>query len=532
VRPRAPRRGPPTRHYGPADGSIVNVSTSDFRIPGYEIIGQIGRGGMAVVYKARHLLLNREVAIKLLSNGDDVAPQTQHRLRAEAQVLAGLKVPGVVQVHDVGVHDGKLYLVLELVEGGSLDRHTKASACDPRTAATLVAKLARIVQACHDRGVLHRDLKPANVLLTLDGEPKIADFGLAKCVGSSRLTASGAMLGTPAYMAPEQAGESAGGVGPAADVYGLGAILYELLTSRPPFDGATPLDVVRRVSSEEPVRPSAIRPGLPPDLETICLKCLQKDPARRYASALDLALDLERFLRNESILGKLPPWPVRAVRRAKRYPVLATAVVCVVVQSLLFWLWTNLEDDARFAIGSLLVGGLTLTATAAGVVWFVIRPARLRDRLLRLVVAIVMAVVADRIHFAVRHYFFNLAVEQKGLMGLTHLAFLVLVSGPAQGLGTGIVWLAVSAGGTQDNRRGMAADRGGDDHRFLGKSCRGWLRPRIDSTRCGGYRGRDLCGFRDASHGNDRGRRHWRMVVQAAATTDRAVSADWGRPHG
>src|SRR5262245_2945019 len=223
----------------------------EIRIPGLVVTAQIGRGGMGVVYKARQIPLNREVAVKLILDADTVDPTALARFRAEAEVIADLKHPGVVQIHDAGVCDGRPYFVLEFLEGGSLAERT-GRVWEPTAAASLVAKLARTVHACHERGIVHRDLKPANILLTAEGEPKVADFGLAKRPEVTALTANGAVLGTPAYMAPEQAAGRLGDVGPATDVYGLGAILYELLTGRPPFEGAAVLDIIRRVASEDP----------------------------------------------------------------------------------------------------------------------------------------------------------------------------------------------------------------------------------------------------------------------------------------
>jgi serine/threonine-protein kinase len=404
---------------------------------------------MGVVYRARQASLNRDVAIKLIGNADEVAPETQARFQAEAEVLARLRHPAVVQVHDAGVRDGRMYLVLELVGGGSLDQHIRGAPWEPASAAALVAKLGRAIQACHDCGVLHRDLKPANVLLTPEGEPKIADFGLAKCLDKSRLTASGAILGTPAYMAPEQAGGSAACIGPATDVYGLGAILYELLTGRPPFGGATPLDVLQRVVAGEPARPSVVRPGLPLQLETICLKCLQKDPARRYASALELALDLERFLRGEPIQGRLPSWLVRASRWAARHQALTTALVCITTQSLLYWLWSSLNPTLRVVYGSFVLGGLTHTLSAAGAAWFVIRPAgRPRSRLFRVVLLIAVAVASlVALDFALHPAFVRwLNRQDRGGILFAAAAYAILIDGPIKGLITGLLCLAVGAG--------------------------------------------------------------------------------------
>jgi hypothetical protein len=266
-------------------------------IPGYEILAEVGRGGMGVVYKARQVALNRLVAVKMILGGALAGPETLARFRSEAEVIARLEHPNIVQIHDVGEHEGRPFFTMEFVPGDTLARKLVGTPWKARRAAALVEKLAGAVHVMHGQGVLHRDLKPANILLAANGEPKITDFGLAKQMeGGAGRTASGAVLGTPSYMAPEQAGSKKKDVGPAADVYSLGAILYELLTGRPPFQAETPLDTLLLVVSEEPPPPRQLLPKLSRDLEAICLKCLRKQPAERYASAEELADDLGRFL--------------------------------------------------------------------------------------------------------------------------------------------------------------------------------------------------------------------------------------------
>jgi hypothetical protein len=275
-------------------------------LEGFEILGELGRGGMGVVYRARQVGLDRLVALKMILAGDFAGDEARRRFLAEAAVVARLQHPGVVQVHAFGTAPGgSPYFALEYLPGGSLDQKLAGTPLPPRAAAELVAAVAAAVQAAHDAGVVHRDLKPANILLTADGTPKVTDFGLAKH-GSSNLTGSGAILGTPSYMAPEQAGGGAKEVGPAADVYALGALLYECLTGRPPFTAATPLDTLLLVVSEEPVPPTRLQPRTPYDLETVCLKCLHKSPSQRYASAAELALDLGRFLNGEPVRARRP----------------------------------------------------------------------------------------------------------------------------------------------------------------------------------------------------------------------------------
>jgi serine/threonine-protein kinase len=280
-------------------------------LPGYEIVEELGRGGMGVVYKARQLSLNRFVALKMILAGPYADEDQLARFRAEAEAVARLQHPGIVQIHEIGSHAGHAYLALEYVPGGTLVRKCAGRPLPPTEAAGLVASLARAMHYAHRCGIVHRDLKPGNVLLAEDGQPKIADFGLAKRLdadaGSAApgpQTQSGAILGTPAYMAPEQAGGKRGAVGPAADVYALGAILYDLLTGRPPFRADNAVDVIFKVITEQPIPPRRIEPACPRDLEVVCLKCLNKDPARRYESAAALVGDLTRFLAGEPIRAR------------------------------------------------------------------------------------------------------------------------------------------------------------------------------------------------------------------------------------
>jgi WD40 repeat protein len=293
-------------------------------VPGYEILGELGRGGMGVVYRARQVRLNRTVALKMILAGGHAGPAALARFRTEAEAVAQLQHPNIVQIYDVGEAGGLPYFSLEYAEGGGLDRRLDGTPLPPREAAALVETLARAVHEAHRKGVVHRDLKPANILLSAEGTPKITDFGLAKRLDSQDgQTQTGAVLGSPSYMAPEQAAGKAREVGPAADVYALGAILYELLTGRPPFRAATPLETVMQVVSADPVPPGRLQPGLPRDLETVCLKCLGKEPSRRYGSAEALADDLGRFLAGEPIAARpVGAWG-RAVKWARRRPAVA-----------------------------------------------------------------------------------------------------------------------------------------------------------------------------------------------------------------
>ncbi len=272
-------------------------------LPGYEVLGVLGQGGMGVVYKARQLGLGRIVALKMILHAEHAGAEERRRFRAEAEAVARLQQPNIVQIHEVGEHKGLPYFSLEFCAGGSLAGKLNGTPLPPVEAARLVETLARAMQAAHQAGVVHRDLKPANVLLADDGTPKVTDFGLAKTMDAPGQTNTGAIMGTPSYMAPEQAGGRKD-VGPAADVYALGAILYELLTGRPPFKAATLLDTLHEVVNVEPVAPRQLHSRTPKDLETICLKCLQKEQAKRYADAAALAEDLRRFLAGEPVAAR------------------------------------------------------------------------------------------------------------------------------------------------------------------------------------------------------------------------------------
>jgi serine/threonine-protein kinase len=314
----------------PGEGSVLP------QIPGYAVEAVLGRGGMGIVFRGRHLRLNRLVAIKMMLGGAYAGPRERGRFQREGLAVAALRHPNIAQVYDVGEHDGRPYFTMELVEGESL-AHTLAGQPVPaRRAAELVATLAGAVQFAHARGIIHRDLKPSNVLLIPDGTPKITHFGLARRLhDGAGPTRTGIAGGTPSYMAPEQVrGQPAAG-GPAVDVYGLGAILYELLTGHPPFRAATAAETVQQVISRDPAPPSRLNDQVPRDLETICLKCLQKEPHQRYASAAALADDLSRFLEGRPILAQPMGWAERVWRWCRRNPrtsaLLATALVLVVL---------------------------------------------------------------------------------------------------------------------------------------------------------------------------------------------------------
>jgi serine/threonine protein kinase len=329
-----------------SNAPVLNVP----KVPGYEILEEIGRGAMGVVYKARQVRLNRLVALKMILSGTAASAQELARFKGEAEAIARLQHPQIVQIFEVGectLETGATcpFMALELCAGGSLAARLDGRPRPAEEAAPLIAVLARAMHACHSVGIIHRDLKPANVLLACGthppppgthqpgGEqrtlaaftPKITDFGLAKKLDEAGQTQSGAILGTPSYMAPEQAAGKPKTVGPRADVYALGAILYELLSGRPPFLAETPLDTMLQVLEHDPVAVRALNPAAPRDLETICLKCLRKEPGQRYANAAELADDLARFLAGEPIRARPPSAVEKLNRWVSRHPVLLTA---------------------------------------------------------------------------------------------------------------------------------------------------------------------------------------------------------------
>jgi tetratricopeptide (TPR) repeat protein len=320
-------------------------------VAGYTILGRLGCGGMGVVYKAQHLRLSRFVALKMILGGEYHDPAARVRFLIEAEAVAQLDHPHVVGLYEFGTHEGLPFFALEYLGGGTLaGKLRRDGRFAPRAAAELVVKLADGIAAAHAKGIVHRDLKPANVLLTEDGEPKVADFGLAK-VGRSDITATGVVLGTPSYMSPEQAGGRGREVGTPTDVYALGAILYELLTRRPPFLGDTPMATVQQVLACEVVRPRAVERTVPHDLETVCLKCLEKDANKRYGTAEALASDLRAFLDGRPIAAR----PVGAAERA--------------------WKWARRRPGR--AIG--LLAGVLLPIGLA-VAWYQVRTQRAADR--------------------------------------------------------------------------------------------------------------------------------------------------------
>ncbi len=296
------------------------------QVPGYEVLGILGEGGMGVVYRARQVALKRTVALKMIREAGEAETEMVARLRTEAEALARLQHPNIVQVHEIGDHQGKPYFSQEFCEGGSLHQRLADHALPPGQAADLVEVLARAMQAAHQANVIHRDLKPANVLLGADGTPKISDFGLAKKLDEVGQTQLGTAMGTPSYMAPEQARGHVHEISPATDVYALGAILYECLTGRPPFKAASPLDTILQVLHDDPLPPSRLNHSCPRELEVICLKCLQKRRADRYASAGLLADELRRYREGKPLLARPAGAGERFVKWARRSPAQAAAL--------------------------------------------------------------------------------------------------------------------------------------------------------------------------------------------------------------
>lgn len=313
----------PTRHIPPYVGR---------QIGDYEILEEIGRGGMGIVWKAKQKSLSRVVAVKIVISSDFASEESRVRFLAEANIAGTLDHPGIIPVYEAAEEDGQLYYSMAYLEGGNLSEYIRESELAPNAAATLTREIALAVAYAHSSGVIHRDLKPANILLDGKGNPKVADFGLSRRINdTSELTATGQILGTPAYMPPEQAAGKQSEISVRSDVYSLGAILYCLLCGRPPFENSGTFDTLHRVIHEEPLPPSRISPGVPRDLETICVKCLQKSPEQRYASASALAEDLDRFLHGRPVAARPLGRVAKLTRWCRQNPVPASLLATVIL---------------------------------------------------------------------------------------------------------------------------------------------------------------------------------------------------------
>ena len=303
----------------------------------YELLKEVGRGGQGVVFRARQKSLNRTVALKVISLGQWASKTHLKRFRLEAEAAARLEHPGIVPIHEVGERDGQCYFSMKFIEGGQLDEVTKREPMSIRHAVELITKVARTVHYAHEHGILHRDIKPGNILLDQKGEPHLTDFGLARLVESeSSVTHTLEVLGTPSYMSPEQAVGNNAAVSSVTDVYGLGAVLYQLLTGHPPFAGGTTYETIKLLLDTEPRKPRLLNPKIDRDLSTICLKCLEKDPKRRYSSALALAEDLDRWLKHEPIRARRTGVVSRGRKWARRNPssaILAASLVALAAAS-------------------------------------------------------------------------------------------------------------------------------------------------------------------------------------------------------
>jgi WD40 repeat protein len=353
-----PTRTPPGAE-APSLPRARQVPGRGYAFGDYQLLEETARGGMGVVYKARQVSLQRVVALKMVLAGGWASPAEVQRFQTEAELAAGLDHPSIVPIYEVGEHAGQRYFSMKWIEGGNLAQRLPHLAKAPREAAQLLARVARAVHYAHQRGLLHRDLKPANILLDAQGQPHVADFGLAKLIeGSAGLTHSGSVVGTPGYMAPEQAAGHNKVLTTAADVYSLGVILYELLTGKVPFRGRTTLETLRLVAEQEPQRPRALNPRADRDLETVCLKCLQKDPQRRYGSAAALADDMERWLAHEPIRARRTGGWEHVVKWARRRPSAAAMTVMLVAFSgldvgLFSRNWQQTEETRRVTAAKL-----------------------------------------------------------------------------------------------------------------------------------------------------------------------------------
>ena len=350
---RALRRSAETR--STAQEPVPSVLPVPRQIGDYDVEGEVGRGGMGVVYKAWHRKLQRHAALKVVLAGEFASHTQELRSRLEAELAARVRHPNIVQVFEIGDFDGRPFMALEWVEGGSLAEGLVGKHWTPGEAAALVETIARAIHVAHGEGIVHRDLKPANIMMTADCVPRVTDFGLAQPTsGGATLTQTGLLIGTPGYMSPEQVSGKRALIGPATDIYALGVILYELLTGQLPFQGESTLEVLRAVTSEEPVRPRRVRPGLPRDLQAVTLHCLEKEPAHRYPSALALAEDLQRFREGQHVIARPVGAVVRIARAGRRRPLVASLLALLAISLLaglggVTWKWLEANDQRDLA---------------------------------------------------------------------------------------------------------------------------------------------------------------------------------------
>ena|GEM_PF-4539973 len=316
-----------------ADGSAKAATDPGTRVRyfgDYELLDEIARGGMGVVYKARQVNLNRVVALKMILTGELASEEDVQRFYTEAEAAAKLEHPGIVPIFEIGEHTGQHFFSMGFIDGESLADQVKEGPLPPRDAASITKQVAEAIAFAHQNNVIHRDLKPANVLIDRNGQAKVTDFGLAKQTDAgAELTGTGQILGTPGYMPPEQAAGDTDRIGPGADIYSLGAVLYALLTGRAPFQSASVMDTLMQVLEKEPVAPRELNSAVDQDLETICLKCLQKEPGQRYQTAGELSADLERYLNGEAVLARPISQTARLWRWCKRNRTIATLTATV-----------------------------------------------------------------------------------------------------------------------------------------------------------------------------------------------------------
>jgi serine/threonine-protein kinase len=342
----------------------------------YEVLEKIAQGGMGAVYKARQLNLDRLVALKLLPFGQFSRDDLLQRFRSEASAAAALQHPNIVAVHDVGEHEGQPFFSMDFVEGRTLAELVRDQPLPAKRAAAYLKTIAEAVHYAHQHGILHRDLKPSNILIDSSDQPRITDFGLAKRLGDSALctphspiTLTGQVLGSPNFMSPEQADGRSHSIGPPSDVYSLGALLYHLLTRQPPFQADTLTTLLKQVLEAEPVPPRSLNPSIPKDLETICLKCLEKEPHRRYATAQALADDLDRFLNHEPVLARPIGPSGKAWRWCRRQPVRASligalALVLVLGMVGISWQWRRAEREGEMNLRQAYAGDMKIAQIA------------------------------------------------------------------------------------------------------------------------------------------------------------------------